>query len=92
MEEAKNITISISNIAFNIDLDLEDEELIEIIFIALRVYVKKGSSINVKTSHVTSLSHSLKMVSRLISNTEQMDKWRAETKRMISMIRKAPIH
>jgi len=92
MEEVKNVTISISNRAFNIDLDLQDEELIEIIFFALREYVKRCSSIQVKTSHVTSLSHSIKVVSRLISSTEQMDKWRAETKQMISMIRKARIH
>ncbi len=91
MKELKEITISINNRVFTIDLPVEDEELIETIFNALTEYTKKGFSIKVKEAYVTSLSDSLKIISKIISSNAQMDEWRAETKQLLSIIRKGGI-
>jgi lipoate-protein ligase A len=88
MKQVKDINISINNRVFTIDLAIEDEELIETIFNALTEYVKKGSSIKIKEAYVTSLSDSLKIISKIISNRAQMDEWRAETKQLITIVRK----
>ena len=88
MKQVKNVNISINNRVFTIDLAIEDEELIETIFNALTEYVKKGSSIKIKEAYVTSLSDSLKIISKIISNRAQMDEWRAEIKQLISIVRK----
>ena len=84
----KEVMISINKRAFTIDLALEDEELIEVIFKALAEYVENGFSIKVRQSYVTSLSDSLKIILRIISGTAQMSQWRAETRQLISVIRK----
>lgn len=88
MKQVKSVNISINNRVFTIDLAIEDEELIETIFNALTEYVKKGSSIKIKEAYVTSLSDSLKIISKIISNRAQMDEWRAEIKQLISIVRK----
>lgn len=88
MKEAKEVTVSINNRVFTIDLPVEDDELIETIFSALTEYVKKGFSIKVKEAYVTSLSDSIKIISKIISNSTQMNEWRTETKQLISVIRK----
>ena len=88
MKEAKEVTVSINNRVFTIDLPVEDDELIETIFSALTEYVKKGFSIKVKEAYVTSLSDSIKIISKIISSSAQMNEWRTETKQLISVIRK----
>jgi hypothetical protein len=88
MRDVKDVNISINKRVFTLDLAIEDEELIETIFYALAEYVKKGFSIKVKEAYVTSLSDSLKIISKIISNRAQMDEWRAETKQLISIVRK----
>jgi len=88
MKGVKDVNISINNRVITIDLAIEDEELIETIFNALAEYVKKGFSIKVREAYVTSLSDSLKIISKIISNSSQMDEWRAETKQLISIVRK----
>ena len=88
MKQVKDVNISINNRVFTIDLAIEDEELIETIFNALTEYVKKGSSIKIREAYVTSLSDSLKIISKIISNRAQIDEWRAEIKQLISIVRK----
>jgi len=88
MRDVKDVNISINNRVFTLDLAIEDDELIETIFRALAEHVKKGFSIKVREAYVTSLSDSLKIISRIISNRAQMDEWRAETKQLISIVRK----
>ncbi len=88
MKQVKDVNISINNRVFTIDLAIEDAELIETIFNALTEYVKKGSSIKIKEAYVTSLSDSLKIISKIISNRAQMDEWRAEIKQLISIVRR----
>ena len=88
MKEIKEVSVSINKRAFSLDLALEDEELIEAVFHALTEYVKKGSLIKVRETYVTSLSDSTKIISKIISTRQQMDEWRAETRQLISVIRK----
>jgi len=89
MKEIKEVDISMNNRVFTINLAIKDEELVEAIFSGLREYVEKGFSIKVREAYVTSLSDSLKIITRIISSGLQMDEWRAETKQLISVIRKA---
>ena len=84
----KEVMVSVNTRTFTVDVDLEDEELIEAIFSAFTHYVSKGFPIKVRESYVTSLSDSLKIFTKIISRTAQMDEWRAETKQLISVIRK----
>jgi len=86
MEEIKEVDISINNRVFTINLAIKDEELIETIFSALKQYIEKGLSIRVREAYVTSLSDSLKMITKIISSGSQVDEWRDETKQLISVI------
>jgi len=88
MKDIKDVNISINNRVFTLDLAIEDEELIETIFRAFGEYVKQGFSIKVREAYVTSLSDSLKIISKIISNRAQMDEWRAETKQLLSIVRR----
>jgi hypothetical protein len=89
MREAKELMVSMNTRAFTIDLAIEDDELIESIFSALKEYVNKGFSLRVKESYVTSLSDSLKIITKIISRGAQIDEWRAETRQLLSLIRKS---
>ena len=86
--EAKEITISINDRNLNMDLSIKDVDLIEILFNALTEYVKQGSAIQVKQSYMTSPSDSIKMSSKIITKGDQIDKWRQETRQLISVLRK----
>ena len=89
MREAKELMVSMNTRAFTIDLAIEDDELIESIFSALKEYVNKGFPLRVRESYVTSLSDSLKIITKIISRGAQMDEWRAETRQLLSLIRKS---
>ena len=89
MREAKELMVSINTRAYTIDIAIEEDELIETIFGALKEYVNKGFSLRVRESYVTSLSDSLKIITKIISRGAQMDEWKAETKQLLSLIRKS---
>lgn len=89
MREVKELTVAINTRAYTIDIAIEDDELIETIFSALEEYVSRGFSLRVRESYVTSLSDSLKIITKIISRGAQMDEWRAETKQLLSIIRKS---
>ena len=84
----KEVMVSVNTRTFTVDINLEDEELIEAIFSAVREYVSKGLTIRVRESYITSLSDSLKIITKIIARTAQMDEWRSETRQLISVIRK----
>ena len=88
MKEIKEIAISVNNRVFTVDVAIDDEELIDAIFNALTEYVGKGFPIGVRETYVTSLSDSTKIISKIVSNKQQMDEWRAETKQLISVVRR----
>ena len=87
MDELKVVTVSMNDRFFTIDLPIEDEKLIESVFLGLAQYVKEGSAIKVRQSYVT-FSGSEEIVTKVISKTQQMAEWVKETKGLISGIRK----
>jgi hypothetical protein len=86
MAEAKDVTITITDRLFTLELALEDLELIELIFGALRKYVKKGSPINLKEACVDldSLSKKAMIISKTISKGREMDEWIGETRELMT--------
>jgi hypothetical protein len=86
MAEAKDVTITITDRLFTLELALEDSELIDVIFGALRKYVKKGSPINLKEACVDldSLSKKAMIISKTISKGREMDVWIGETRELMA--------
>ena len=86
MVEAKDVTITITDRLFTLELALEDLELIEVIFGALRKYVKKGSPIKLKEACVDldSLSEKAMIISKTISKGKEMDEWIGETRELMA--------
>jgi hypothetical protein len=89
MKEAREIMVSVNTRAFSLDIPIEDDLLIEAVFKALKECVSQGFSLNVKESYVTSLSDSLKIITKIISGTSQLEEWRAEIRQLLSIIRKS---
>ncbi|UCE34520.1 MAG: hypothetical protein JSV55_13950 [Deltaproteobacteria bacterium] len=89
MKEAREIMVSVNTRAFTLDIPIEDDLLIEAVFKALKECVNQGFSFNVKESYVTSLSDSLQIITKIISRASQLDEWRAETRQLLSIIRKS---
>jgi hypothetical protein len=87
-EEAKEITVSINDRTFSLDISIKDQDLIEEIFKAFREYIKKGAPIKVKQTYMAAPSESLKMISKIITKQEQVNEWRDETRQLISVLRK----
>jgi hypothetical protein len=88
MKEAREVMVSVNTRAFTLDIPIEDELLIEAVFKAMKEFVNQGFSLNVKESYVTSLSDSLQIITKIISRASQLDEWRAETRQLLSIIRK----
>ncbi|UCB48661.1 MAG: hypothetical protein JSW56_16280 [Deltaproteobacteria bacterium] len=86
MAEAKDVTITITDRLFTLELALEDLELIEVVLGALRKYVKKRSPINLKEACVDldSLSKKAVIISKTISKGREMDEWIRETKELMA--------
>ena len=89
MKEAREIMVSVNTRAFSLDIPIEDDLLIEAVFKALKECVNQGFSLSVKESYVTSLSDSLKIITKIISGASQLDEWRAEIRQLLSIIRKS---
>ena len=89
MKEAREIMVSVNTRAFTVDIPVEDDLLIETVFNALKEFVNQGFSLNVKESYVTSLSDSLQIITKIISRASQLDEWRAETRQLLSIIKKS---
>ena len=88
MKEAREIMVSVNTRAFTLDIPIEDDLLIETVLKALKECVNQGFSLNVRESYVTSLSDSLKIITKIISGASQLDEWRAEIRQLLSIIRK----
>ena len=86
MVASKEVTITITDRLFTLELALEDLDLIEVIFGALRKYVKKESPINLKEACVDldDLSEEAMIISKKISKGREMDEWIGETKKLMA--------
>jgi len=89
MKGAKEVMVSVNTRVFTVDIPIEDDLLIEAVFKALKEYVNQGFSLSVRESYVTSLSDSLKIITKIISRGSQLDEWRAETRQLLSIIKKS---
>jgi hypothetical protein len=86
MSAPKDVTITITDRLFTLELALEDLDLIELILGAMRKYVKKGSPINLKEACVDldHLSEKAVIISKKISKGKEMDEWIGETKELMA--------
>jgi len=88
MREAKEVTISIDNQVFIIELSVDDQELIEIFFNGLKKYVGKSSPIKLTQAHVDSdtMSKETKIVTKTITQGKQIDALRKEVGQITSVL------
>jgi hypothetical protein len=87
MDEPKEVTVTISEKSFNLDLPIDDERLMACVFLGLKQYLKDGSSIKVRQAYKT-FSGTQEVVTKVISRTEQVAEWGKETKSIISALRR----
>ncbi len=87
MREPREISVSINERFFTIDLPIQDENLIASVFLGLAKYVKRGFPIKVKQSYIT-FSGSQEVSTMVISSTQQIAKWGKVTKALISALLK----
>ena len=87
MEEPREISVSINERFFSIDIPIQDETLIASILLGLGQYVKRGLPIRVKQSYIT-FSGSQEVSTMLISSTQQIAKWGKLTKGLITALLK----
>jgi hypothetical protein len=87
MEETRDISVSINERFFTIDLPIQDERLIASVLLGLGQYVKRGLPIRVKQSYIT-FSGSQEVSTMLISGAKQIAEWGKATKEIISALRK----
>ena len=87
MEEPREVTITMNDRFFTIDLPIEDEKLIACVFLGLARDINEVSPIKVKQSYVT-FSGTQEVIAKLISKPQQIAEWGKETKGLISALRK----
>lgn len=89
MEKTTEITITVSDRLFTVELPIQDDEFIEAIAEALKRYLKKkGYKIKIRQAYVNSLGDSTRVVSKVISKSKEIDQWRNETGQFITEISK----
>jgi cell division protein ZapA (FtsZ GTPase activity inhibitor) len=89
MEKTTEITITVSDRLFTVELPVQDDEFIEAIADLLKRYLKKkGSKIKIRQAYVNSLDDSTQVVSKVISKSKEIDQWRNETGQFITTINK----
>ena len=88
MKKPKEVTISIDDQFFTIELAVDDEELIEIFFSGLKKYAGEGSPIKLTQAYVDSdaLSKGTKIVTKTITQGEQIDALRMEVRRITTVL------
>ena len=86
MAEAKEVTVTITDRLFTLELALKDLELIEVILGALKKVVKKGVPLHLKEACVDldSLSKKAMNISKTISKGREMDEWIGETRELMT--------
>jgi hypothetical protein len=87
VREPREISVSINERFFTIDLPIQDERLVASVLLGLGQYVKRGLPIKVKQSYIT-FSGSQEVSTMVISSTNQIAKWGKVTKGLISALLK----
>ncbi len=87
MEDPREITVSITDRFFTLDLPIEDEKLIGTVLFGLAQYVKDGLPIKVRETYMT-FSGTQEIMTKVISTTQQVAEWGKEISGLISALRK----
>ena len=83
----KEITVAINERTFTVELDVKDSDLINMILKGLKTFVKGGIPLKVRQTYMNSPSDSIKIISTIISDVREMEKWQSETGQLISVLR-----
>ncbi len=89
MEEITEIDVSMNHRDFTITLPIKNQELIEDIIDTLKDCVSRGCPIKVRQSYITSLSDSLKVITKIMASGPAVDEWKGELRQLMSMILKS---
>jgi hypothetical protein len=90
MREPKEVTISIDNQFFIIELSIDDQEPMEIFFNGLKKYVGKNSPIKITGANVDSdtMSEEKEILTKTITKGKQIDALRKEIGQITSILMK----
>jgi hypothetical protein len=84
----KGVKLAISERSFSMDFDIHDDELIDAFLTMVKVFVMKRSPVKVTYTYGSSLSSSSQIITKLISNGEQADRFRKEINQLLYILRK----
>ena len=70
------------------DFDIHDDELIDALLTMVKIFVMKRSPVKVTYTYGSSLSSSSQIITKLISNGEQAEKFRKEINQLLYILRK----
>jgi hypothetical protein len=87
MKPPRDLSVTLSRRSVNVDLPIDDDELVDCVFLGLAAYVKKGSPIKVKQAFTT-FSGTQEVVSKVYSTPQQVVDWRKELKSLSSALLK----
>jgi hypothetical protein len=84
----KGVKLAISERSFSMDFDIHDDELIDALLTMVKIFVMKRSPVKVTYTYGSSLSSSSQIITKLISNGEQAEKFRKEINQLLYILRK----
>jgi len=70
------------------DFDIHDNELIDAFLTMVKIFVMKRSPVRVTYTYGSSLSSSSQIITKLISNGEQAEKFRKEINQLLYVLRR----
>jgi hypothetical protein len=83
----KGVKLAISERSFSMDFDIHDNELIDAFLTMVKIFVMKRSPVRVTYTYGSSLSSSSQIITKLISNGEQAEKFRKEINQLLYVLR-----
>jgi len=83
----KELTVTLSRRSINLDLPIDDDVLLECVFLGLAAYVKKGFPIKMRHAYTT-FSGTQEVLSKVFSTPEQVVEWRKELKSLTAALLK----
>jgi hypothetical protein len=87
MKPPRELSVTLSRRSINVDLPIDDEELVDCVFLGLAAYVKKGFPIKAKQAYTT-FSGTQEVLSKVFSTPQQVVSWRKELKALTSALLK----
>ena len=88
MKGPKGVKLAISERSFSMDFGIHDDELVDALLTMVKIFVMKRSPVKVTCTYGSSLSSSSQIITKLISNGEQAEKFRKEINQLLYILRK----